>query len=245
MDTNMEFTGERMIPGKVDSALLMEHLARYRFAMKYSGDCKVLDAACGAGYGTYMLSKNASEVTGMDYSAETVSFASENYKAGNVKFVTGDVTSMPFDNGSFDLITAFEIFEHVENPQNMLKEMSRVLRKDGIVLISTPNADYEKSTVKNEFHVKEYNLEEFGEILRKELDGVIEIISQRSTSSASGLKRLLIRVKRTLGIGPLIGKPVQSIASPDELLSINLPYKFENDDLKNAETFIAMIRPGK
>lgn len=241
----MEFTGERMIPGKVDSALLMEHLARYRFAMEYSVDRKVLDAACGAGYGAYMLSKNASEVVGMDRSAEAISYATETYKAGNVKFITGDVTSMPFDADSFDLITAFEIFEHVENPQNMLKEMSRVLRKDGILLISTPNAEYEKSTVKNEFHVKEYDLEEFQEILGSELDGVIEVFSQRSTSSTSGLKRLFIRIKRTLGIGPILGKPVHSITSPDELLSISLPYEFGNEDLKNAETFIAMIRPGK
>jgi ubiquinone/menaquinone biosynthesis C-methylase UbiE len=245
MEINMEFTGERMIPGKVDSALLMEHLARYRFATKYSGERKVLDAACGAGYGTYMLSKNASEVAGMDRSAEAINYASENYRAGNVKFVTGDVTSMPFDSDSFDLITAFEIFEHVENPQKMLKEMSRVLREDGIILISTPNAEYEKSTVKNEFHVKEYNLEEFQEILKNEFKGVIEIIAQRSTSSSSGLKRLIIKIKRMLGIGPLLGKPVHTVSSPDELLSINPPYKFENEDLKNAETFIAMIRPGK
>ena len=68
---DMEFTGERMIPGRVDRILLQEHVARYKFALDYSNGLRILDAACGAGYGCYILASNAEHITGVDISTET------------------------------------------------------------------------------------------------------------------------------------------------------------------------------
>src|SRR6185295_3680369 len=81
-----EFTGERVIPGQVDVDLLNEHMARYVFAARLARGKRVLDAGCGAGYGSAELSHAADKVVGIDCSAEAVAYAGENYRAGNLRF---------------------------------------------------------------------------------------------------------------------------------------------------------------
>src|SRR5215813_4356193 len=104
-----EFTGERVIPGQVDADLLNEHLARYAFAARLSRRKQVLDAGCGAGYGSAELAKTAASVLGIDVSAEAVEFARAEYPAGNLKFEVGDCTALPVADGSIDLVVAFEV----------------------------------------------------------------------------------------------------------------------------------------
>src|SRR5512142_1405657 len=82
-----EFTGERVIPGQVDADLLNEHLARYAFAARLARGKRVLDAGCGAGYGSAELAKTAISVLGVDQSADAVEFARENYRLPNLRFV--------------------------------------------------------------------------------------------------------------------------------------------------------------
>ena len=70
-----EFTGERLIPGQVDADLLNEHMARYAFAMRLARGNRVLDAGCGAGYGSAELARIAKSVTGVDVACEAVEYA--------------------------------------------------------------------------------------------------------------------------------------------------------------------------
>src|SRR5439155_24964635 len=79
-----EFTGERVIPGQVDADLLNEHLARYAFAARLCRGKQVLDAGCGAGYGSAELARTAAGVLGIDRSAEAVAFARAEYAAANL-----------------------------------------------------------------------------------------------------------------------------------------------------------------
>src|SRR5436305_9149732 len=81
-----EFTGGRVIPGQVDPDLMNEHLARYAFAARLARGKHVLDAGCGAGYGSAELAKTAAWVLGTDQSADAVSFARENYRSPNLHF---------------------------------------------------------------------------------------------------------------------------------------------------------------
>src|SRR5262249_57123529 len=81
-----EFTGERVIPGQVDIDLLNEHIARYAFAARLARGKRVLDAGCGAGYGSAELARWAQSVTGVDVSCEAIDFARENYPLPNVRF---------------------------------------------------------------------------------------------------------------------------------------------------------------
>jgi 2-polyprenyl-3-methyl-5-hydroxy-6-metoxy-1,4-benzoquinol methylase len=241
-DSNLEFTGERMVPGKVDSILLREHVARYRFALEHAEGKKVLDVACGVGYGSYILAAKARNVVGLDISKDAIDFAKLNYSAPNMEFTVSDVLSIPFDDKSFDLIVAFEIFEHLADTQKFLNELKRVYKDGGMIILSTPNRDYPKSTVENPFHLKEYDLDEFTNEIRNVFPGEIEIFGQFSRSKSSGLGQTLIRLKRMLGIGPILKKQIQQINNASELMDFKTDYEFSNSNLRNAEFFIAVIK---
>src|SRR5437868_7534999 len=110
-NTLSEFTGERVIPGQVDVDLLNEHVARYTFAARLARGKRVLDAGCGAGYGSAALVGVAQSVTGVDVAAEAVEYARANYQAANLTFEEASVTQLPFGDGGFDLVVAFEVIE--------------------------------------------------------------------------------------------------------------------------------------
>ena len=91
----MDFTGERLVPGKVDLELEVEHINRYIFASDLVKNKKVLDAACGTGYGTALLAQSAERVFGIDISKEAISYAESNYSAKNVNFAVANIESFP------------------------------------------------------------------------------------------------------------------------------------------------------
>ena len=160
-----EFTGERLIPGKVDVDLLNEHRARYAFAVRLAGGKRVLDAGCGAGYGAADLAAVARRVVGADIAPEAVEFARENYRLPNLQFEQASCTALPHANGSFDLIVAFEVIEHLENWRGLLLEARRLLSPGGQFVVSTPNRLYYTESRgaqgANPFHVHEFDCEEF------------------------------------------------------------------------------------
>ena len=163
----MKFTGERVILGQGDPDLLNEHLARYRFAQRFSAGKVVLDAASGSGYGSAMLGENAEKVFGVDISEEAVDYASAHYASPRVEFQTADCMALPFPAATFDLVVAFEIIEHLAEPEAFLEELKRVLSPTGILLLSTPNRVYytEERGEVNPFHHREFNFAEFTAML--------------------------------------------------------------------------------
>ena len=160
-----EFTGERLIPGEVDIDLLNEHMARYTFAARLARGKRVLDAGCGAGYGSAALAEVAACVTGVDVAAEAIEFARAHYQAENLAFEQASVTQLPFPEAAFDLVAAFEVIEHLADWRDFLKEASRVLAPGGQLVVSTPNRLYytESRGVHgaNPFHVHEFEFDEF------------------------------------------------------------------------------------
>jgi len=167
-----EFTGERVIPGEVDIDLMNEHLARYAFAARLARGKRVLDAGCGTGYGSAELAKVAASVVGVDVAREAVDFAREHYRLPHLGFEQASCTALPHADGSFDLIVAFEVIEHLEEWRLFLLEVRRVLAPSGQFIVSTPNKLYyseSRGTVgDNPFHVHEFEFEEF----RTELQSV-------------------------------------------------------------------------
>jgi len=160
-----EFTGERVIPGQVDQDLWNEHLARYLFAARLSRRRRVLDLACGAGYGTAELARNATHVTGVDIAADAVEHAAAHYSAPNVEFLQGTCTAVALPDQSFDLITAFECIEHLDDWQLLLTEAKRLLAPGGQFVVSTPNKSYyaesRRMSGANPFHLHEFEFDEF------------------------------------------------------------------------------------
>ena len=164
----MEFTGERVIPGKCNADLLNEHLARYYFARRYAQGKKVLDVACGAGYGTAILAGGAKFAAGLDIDQEALLYAREQYRSANLCFLRSDCLKLPFSDGELDLVVAFEILEHLKDGEGFIEELRRVLRPDGLLILSTPNRLYytkDRGEV-NPFHLREYSFSELNSLLK-------------------------------------------------------------------------------
>jgi SAM-dependent methyltransferase len=164
----VDFTGERVIPGQGDVDLLNEHRARYWFARRYAAGKIVLDAACGTGYGSALLAETAQSVVGVDIARDAVEYARRHFHSPKIRYAQADCLALPFTAGHFDLIVAFEIIEHLENPEAFLAELRRVLHPSGLLILSTPNRLYytdDRGEI-NPFHQREFSYPEFEEILR-------------------------------------------------------------------------------
>jgi SAM-dependent methyltransferase len=166
MPTPDDFTGERFLP-ECTGEIWAEHWHRYLFAARHVAGKDVLDAACGEGYGSAWLARHAKSVTGLDIDVPTIASARAKYAAPALRFEVGSVAAMPFANASFDCAVSFETLEHLAEQDAMLAELRRVLRPDGVLIISTPNRlEYtDKRNFRNEFHVHELYEDEFRALL--------------------------------------------------------------------------------
>jgi glycosyltransferase involved in cell wall biosynthesis/SAM-dependent methyltransferase len=170
----LEWTGERYLP-YIDPSICgaeihYEHLHRYAFASQYVKNKKVLDLASGEGFGTFILSKNAQCVIGIDIDREAILHASNVYQKENIEFREGSILKIPIDGRKlFDVIVCFEALEHVREHEILFQEITRLLKDDGILIISTPNKKiYSDDTgYKNPYHQKELYYSEFYDLLKR------------------------------------------------------------------------------
>lgn len=161
--------------GLQGNIIFNEHLVRYRLASRLVSGKKVLDIACGSGYGSKILAEAGGLVTGMDISGEAIANAEKFFSHQNITYKVGSGESLEFENEFFDVVVSFETIEHLENPEKYLKELSRVIKKEGMVLISTPNK--EVFGQQNPYHLKEYTRDEFQSEVEKHFSNV-QIINQ-------------------------------------------------------------------
>lgn len=169
-DNALTFTGERFTPECVRE-IWYEHYHRYAFALPLARDKRVLDAACGEGYGSAMLATLATSVVGVDIDTTTVEHASARYAGKpNLTFRCDDVTALDaLPEASFDLVTCFETLEHVEAQEALLAGFARLLAPGGTLLVSSPDkAEYSDARgFQNEFHVRELYRDELQTLLDK------------------------------------------------------------------------------
>jgi SAM-dependent methyltransferase len=159
---------------------------RYAMAQSLVGGCRVLDYGSGEGYGTATLANHAASVTGVDIDPAAIAHAQAKYvSVANISFEAITDHRLPYPDGSFDVITCFEVIEHVPDPALVIAEIARLLSKDGLLLISTPNkAEYsDKNNYKNEYHLKEFYIEEFRDFLLKHFISV-HFLGQRLISTS-------------------------------------------------------------
>jgi 2-polyprenyl-3-methyl-5-hydroxy-6-metoxy-1,4-benzoquinol methylase len=155
---------ERFDPAESAGTLMdAEHRCRYWWAAQAAAGKEVLDAGCGTGYGTLILAEaGAKAVTGIDVAQEAVDAASERL-GDRGSIVQGDLRELPFDDDSFDLVVCLEVIEHVAEGAAVVAEFRRVLRPDGVLLVSSPNPGVYPEG--NEHHVHEYPPAELAELV--------------------------------------------------------------------------------
>jgi SAM-dependent methyltransferase len=166
-DPALPFTGERFTPECVRE-IWYEHWHRYAFARPLAAGRRVLDAACGEGYGSALLARTATSVTGLDIDPASIAHAQARYAGlANLRYECGDAAALPFAAGSFDLVVSFETLEHLEAQEDLIAGFARVLDEDGLLVISSPDRHVysELAGFRNEFHVRELYRQEFIDLL--------------------------------------------------------------------------------
>lgn len=167
----MEYTGERFVPSKdlMSDETAFEHLHRYHHAREIVKGKVVLDIACGEGYGSFCMAQNAKLVYGVDIDKSCIEHASKKYSAKNIEFLQGDVSEIPLPDKCVDIVVSFETIEHLDEKKQLLflKEVKRVLVKNGKLIISTPDKNNysQRYSYENKFHVKEFTKQEFCSLL--------------------------------------------------------------------------------
>jgi ubiquinone/menaquinone biosynthesis C-methylase UbiE len=143
----------------------------YEFAEEYIKGKRVADIGCGTGYGTVHMVQFAESAVGVDYSAETVAQnKKDNAHIENLEFITCTVPPIDLPSESFDVVTAFQFIEHLEDPMGFIKEAKRILKPGGVFLCTTVNA--KMSLARNPFHVFEYTFDGMEADFRKVFDDV-------------------------------------------------------------------------
>jgi 2-polyprenyl-3-methyl-5-hydroxy-6-metoxy-1,4-benzoquinol methylase len=168
------FTGERYVPGQGGAQIAYEHLHRYFFAAQWAKEKTVLDVATGTGYGASVLSRFARRVSAVDLDYSAVQFARARFGSASLQFCQADALHLPFQTSSMNLVVAFEVLEHVSDQKGLVGEIARVVRSDGLGLISTPDkATYtDARDYSNPYHVHELYREEFLELLVEHFEHV-------------------------------------------------------------------------
>jgi SAM-dependent methyltransferase len=175
----MPFTGERLTSeGSGQSEV--EHLHRYLLARHLCAGKDVVDVASGEGYGSALLAQVAASVIGIEIAADAVAHAAASYRRSNLRFVRGDARAMGVAAASADVVVSFETIEHLAEQEAFLAEIRRVLRPDGVLIVSTPDQDnYSPAdSPANPFHVIELAKEQFARLLGRHFQHV-GILRQR------------------------------------------------------------------
>ena len=175
MSDALEFTGERFTPECVRE-IWYEHWHRYAWARGFAAGRRVLDAACGEGYGSALLAESAASVVGVDLSSAAVAHARARYGGrANLRYEQGDATALAaFADGAFDLVVSFETLEHVQAHEGLVAGFARVLAPDGLLLLSSPDKrTYSDARgYRNEHHVRELYREELEALLGRHFGAV-------------------------------------------------------------------------
>ncbi|GJL49709.1 MAG: hypothetical protein NPIRA01_09360 [Nitrospirales bacterium] len=141
VDSLERLVPEQLEPHEVTGQLTLQlHLERYEFAAAQANPGRILDIACGVGYGTKILfegNPQNSEAIGVDCSEDSVSYARKQYAHANIQFILADAMDYT-DEKNFDTIVSLETIEHVPDPHGLIAHLLQLLQPGGIFIGSVP-----------------------------------------------------------------------------------------------------------
>jgi cyclopropane fatty-acyl-phospholipid synthase-like methyltransferase len=153
---------ERWVKGFMNYKTEVEHLIRYKFILDFVKNKKVLDIACGCGYGSYIIVKdgNAEKVVGVDLDKDAIRYGNYRYTDDRISRYVNDATTFK-SNDLFDVIVSFETIEHIPDYRLLIQNFHENLVNNGILFISTPINYITTTELSNPYHVIEWNFNDF------------------------------------------------------------------------------------
>jgi 2-polyprenyl-3-methyl-5-hydroxy-6-metoxy-1,4-benzoquinol methylase len=209
----------------------------YYYAFSYVRDKSVLDAGCGVGYGTVELAKQAKCVVGVDLCRNTVRRAKMRWKSGNLDFVVADCSWLPFRERIFDVVTCFEVIEHLTAQETFVADIKKILSEGGILILSTPKP------YGGPYHMHEFTPSELYALLSRYFQevklGVKMTIDSSYLSMQRGLRgRTKSKIKMNR-FGWLLVAFLERFVTPYHFTVESFIF---TDDLEKAGTLLAVAR---
>jgi O-antigen biosynthesis protein len=164
----LSWTGERCVPWADEPGVIYEHLHRYLFSEQFVTGKVVVDLGSGEGYGAKILAGRARRVIGVELDSLSVAHSRLHYESQNLSFVEGSVLRLDqLEDDSVDVAVCFEVIEHLSSHEQLLSEVARVLRSDGLLIMSTPDREVYNRELGhvNPYHLKELDRAEFAALL--------------------------------------------------------------------------------
>jgi SAM-dependent methyltransferase len=235
----LTFTGERFVPGDPNAKgeMWYEHWHRYHYVLPLVAGKSVLDVACGEGYGSALMSRHAANVHGVDISAEAIAHGRNAYAdRANLQLIEASCTQLPFEAAQFDVVVSFETIEHILEQAAFLAEIKRVLKPEGVLILSCPNkAEYsDKRGFQNEFHVKELYRPELKTLLAtcfghtrwlSQRNAFVSLIEPEKADVAAGESLTVSQVASDLPVTPLPALYELVVAGNDAATIAALPLR--------------------
>lgn len=166
------YTGERLAAEDARFAPDMaRHLAAYHLMEPFIAGKRVLEAGCGEGYGAALMARHAAHVVGVDYDAAALELARSRHRAPNLEYRAVNLLELAKQSpGEFDVVTNFQVLEHLEDPTPFLSAAAACVKPGGMLILTTPNRL--ASVSENPYHVHEYVADELQRVLARFFDHV-------------------------------------------------------------------------
>ena len=164
----MQNFGERQA-GRTLAEIRNDHISRYELAGRYiSRGARVLDIACGVGYGSYVLAMQSQcrYILAVDQSKDAIEYGKAYYRSDKIQYRVGDCLTTRLKTEFFDVVVCLEIIEHIKQDKKLLDRLYLTLTKEGKLILSTPNELYMPySEARFPYHVRHYTPQEVSDLL--------------------------------------------------------------------------------
>lgn len=209
-DTALVLTGERTIPGlDTENYWFRRHEVVYQRLGPRCAGRDVLEAGCGEGYGAALIARMARRVIALDYDDAAVAHVRAHYP--RVQAMQGNLAEIPLPSGSVDVVVNFQVIEHLWDQPQFLAECARVLRRKGLLMVSTPNRitfSPGRDTPINPFHTREFDAAELRALIADagftvdEVHGVFHGPALRRMDARHGGSVIDAQIRRALTDAP-------------------------------------------